>query len=372
LAKRDYYEVLGVARNVSEAELKQAYRKTALRDHPDRNPGDPAAEERFKEASEAYAVLSDPEKRRAYDRFGFAGVGAGGPGGFQDFGDLGSFGDVFNDLFGDLFGTRRGGPRRTRGQRGADLRYNLEIELSDVLEGTEAQIQIPKMRQCGGCNGSGAAPGTSPETCSRCQGSGQMVLQQGFFRISRPCDACGGVGEVVRERCSECRGAGRVESEQTITVRVPPGVDDGTRLRLTGEGEAGIAGGPAGDLYVVIVLKPHALFKRDGADIHCEVPVQFVQAALGADIEIPTIEGKVKLHVPPGTQSGRVMRLRGKGLRTLRSASRGDQLVHIFVETPTKLTARQRELLEAFAEESGADVSPVTKGFLDKLRDLFE
>jgi molecular chaperone DnaJ len=372
LAKRDYYEVLGVARNVSEAELKQAYRKTALRDHPDRNPGDPAAEERFKEASEAYAVLSDPEKRRAYDRFGFAGVGGGGPGGFQDFGDLGSFGDVFSDLFGDLFGTRRGGARRSRGQRGADLRYNLEIELRDVLEGTAAQIQIPKMRPCGSCGGSGAAPGTSPETCSRCQGTGQMVLQQGFFRISRPCDACGGVGEIVRQRCSECRGAGRVESDQTITVRVPPGVDDGTRLRLTGEGEAGIAGGPPGDLYVVIAVKPHALFKRDGPDLHCEVPVQFVQAALGAEIEVPTIEGKVKLQVPSGTQSGRVMRLRGKGLRTLRSPSRGDQLVHIFVETPTKLTTRQRELLEAFAEESGTDVSPVTKGFLDKLRDLFE
>jgi len=371
LAKRDYYEVLGVARNVSEAELKQAYRAIALRDHPDRNPGDAAAEERFKEASEAYAVLSDPEKRRAYDRFGFAGVGGGGPGGFQDFGDLGNFGDVFNDLFGDLFGSRRGGPRRSRGQRGADLRYNLEIGFAEVLEGTEAQIQIPKMRPCGTCHGSGAAPGTSPETCSRCQGSGQVVLQQGFFRISRPCDACAGAGEIVRERCGDCRGAGRVESEQTITVRVPAGVDDGTRLRLTGEGEAGIAGGPPGDLYVVIALRPHSLFKRDGPDIHCEVPIQFVQAALGAEIEVPTVEGKVKLHIPSGTQSGRVMRLRGKGLRTLRSSSRGDQLVHIFVETPTKLTARQRELLEAFAEESGADVSPVTKGFLEKLRELF-
>jgi molecular chaperone DnaJ len=371
LAKRDYYEVLGVSRGASEAELKQAYRASALRDHPDRNPGDAAAEDRFKEASEAYAVLSDAGKRRAYDQFGFAGVGAAGPGGFQDFGDLGNFGDVFNDLFGDLFGGRRGGPRG-RGQRGADLRYNLEIELSDVLEGTEAQIQIPKMRPCATCDGSGARPGTSPETCSRCRGAGQIDLQQGFFRISRPCDVCAGAGEVVRERCADCRGAGRIESEQAINVRVPPGVDDGNRLRLTGEGEAGVAGGPPGDLYVVIMLAPHPLFERDGSDIHCEVPIQFVQAALGADIEVPTIEGKVTLHIPPGTQPGKVMRMRGKGLRAIRSAARGDQLVHIFVETPSKLTARQRELLEAFADESDTEVSPVTKGFLDKLRDLFE
>jgi molecular chaperone DnaJ len=372
LAKRDYYEVLGVSRNASEADLKQAYRASALRDHPDRNPGDAAAEERFKEASEAYAVLSDPEKRRAYDQFGFAGVGAGAPTGFQDFGDLGNFGDLFNDLFGDLFGGRRGPQRRGRGQRGADLRYNLEIELSDVLEGTEAEIQIPKMRTCAICDGSGALAGTSPETCMHCHGSGQEVMQQGFFRISRPCSACAGSGEIVRERCRDCRGAGRIESDQTITVRVPPGIDDGTRLRLTGEGEAGVAGGPPGDLYVVISLARHPLFERDGPDIHCEVPIQFVQAALGAEIEVPTVEGKVTLQIPAGTQAGKVMRLRGKGLRTIRSNARGDQLVHIFVETPTKLTPRQRELLEAFAEESDTEVSPVTKGFLEKLRDLFE
>jgi molecular chaperone DnaJ len=371
LAKRDYYEVLGVSRNASEVELKQAYRASALRDHPDRNPGDAEAEERFKEASEAYAVLSDSAKRRAYDQFGFAGVGAAGRGDFQDFGDLGSFGDVFNDLFGDLFGARSRGPRG-RGQRGADLRYNLEIELSDVLEGTNAQIQIPKMRTCAACDGSGARRWTSPERCGRCHGPGQNDLQQGFFRISRPCDACAGAGEIVRERCTDCRGAGRIGSQQTISVRVPPGVDDGNRLRLAGEGEAGVAGGPPGDLYVVITLSRHPMFERDGSDIHCEVPIQFVQAALGAEIEVPTIEGKVELQVPAGTQSGKVMRMRGKGLRTLRSSARGDQLVHIFVETPTKLTARQRELLEAFAEESDTDVSPVTKGFLDKLRDLFE
>ncbi|MFQ5418098.1 MAG: molecular chaperone DnaJ, partial [Myxococcota bacterium] len=288
MAKRDYYEVLGVARDASNPELKQAYREIAMRCHPDRNPGDAEAEERFKEASEAYAVLSDAEKRRAYDRFGHAGVGGGGAGGFSDFGDLGGFGDVFNDLFGDLFGGRGGGGARGRGRRGADLRYNLEIGFADVLEGTQAEIQIPKMRRCGSCNGSGARAGTSPESCGHCHGSGQVVLQQGFFRISRPCDACAGAGEIVRERCVDCRGAGRVESEQTISVRVPPGVDDGTRLRLSGEGEAGVAGGPPGDLYVVIGITPHPLFERDGADVHCEVPIQFVQAALGAEIEVPT------------------------------------------------------------------------------------
>ena len=372
MAKRDFYEILGVARDVSEEALKKAYRSRALEDHPDRNPGDEAAEERFKEASEAYAVLSDPQKRRAYDRFGFAGVGgSGAPSGFTDFGDLGNFTDVFNDLFGDLFGGRSHGSRRGRGQRGADLRYNLDVEFADVLTGAQAQIKLPKTRACETCHGSGARPGTQPETCSRCQGAGQVVLQQGFFRISRPCDACAGAGEIVRDRCVDCRGAGRVEGEQTIQVRVPAGIDDGTRLRLSGEGEAGIAGGPPGDLYVVVTVAPHPLFDREGPDIHCQVPISFAQAALGDEVEVPTVEGKVTLRIPEGTQAGKVMRLRGKGLPTLRSSHRGDQLVHIFVETPTRLSDRQRELLEAFAKESGTRVSPMTRGFLDKLRDLF-
>jgi molecular chaperone DnaJ len=374
LARRDYYEVLGVPRDVDEADLKRAYRKIALENHPDRNPDDPAAETRFKEASEAYAVLSDSEKRRAYDRFGFDGVGAGGgPGGFADFGDLGGFTDVFNDLFGDLFGAQRGGRRRAgRGQRGADLRYNLEIDLHGVLEGKEAQIQIPKMRPCATCDSTGARPGTHPERCGRCGGAGQVVLQQGFFRISRPCDACGGAGEVVRERCSECRGSGRVEGMQSIRVKVPAGVEDGMRLRLSGEGEAGIAGGAPGDLFVVISVQKHPLFDRDGPDLHCQVPISFAQAALGDEIEVPTLEAKVSLRIPEGTQTGKVLRLRGKGLPSIRSSARGDQLLHIFVEVPTRLSKRQRELLEEFAEESGDEVSPVTRGFLEKLRDLFE
>ena len=374
MAKRDYYEVLGAGRNADEDELKAAYRKLALENHPDRNPGDAQAEERFKQVSEAYAVLSDPEKRRAYDRFGFEGVGAGaGPGGFADFGDLGNFTDLFSDLFGDFFGGRAGGgARRGRGQRGADLRYNMEIALADVLSGLESQIKIPKTRPCGTCAGSGARPGTQAESCGRCRGTGQVVLQQGFFRISRPCDACGGAGELVREHCPECRGAGRVESMQTLTVRVPAGIDDGMRLRMSGEGEAGIAGGTPGDLFVVISVKEHELFDRQGADLHCGVPVAFAQATLGAEIEVPTLEGKVKLKIPEGTQSGKVLRMRGKGLPTLRSQGRGDQLVHIFVEVPTRLTAKQRELLEEFAKATGTETSPVTKGFMDKLRDIFD
>jgi molecular chaperone DnaJ len=374
LTKRDYYEVLGVSRDADADALKRAYRAIAMRDHPDRNPDDPAAEERFKEASEAYAILSDPEKRKVYDRFGHAGVGAGAPGGgFQDFGDLGNFGDIFEGLFGDLFGgTRPGARRRGRGQRGADLRYNLEIELQDVLEGLESTVKIPKTRPCGTCNGTGARAGTSPEICGGCRGSGQVVLQQGFFRVSRPCTDCAGTGEIVRERCADCRGQGRTEGQQTINVRIPPGVDDGTRLRLSGEGEAGISGGPPGDLYVVISVRPHELFERDGPDLHCKVPVTMVQAALGAEIDVPTLEGRVKLKVAEGTQSGRVMRLRGKGLPTLRSSTRGDQLLHLFVETPTKLTKPQRELLERFAGETDAKVSPAHKSFLDKLREIFE
>jgi molecular chaperone DnaJ len=374
LAKRDYYEILGVPRNADDSALKKAYRSIAMRDHPDRNPDDPAAEERFKEASEAYAILSDVQKRSAYDRFGHAGVGGGAPGGgFQDFGDLGGFTDLFDDLFGDLFGGRRaGGRRRSRGQRGADLRYNLEIELSDVLAGFESQIKIPKMRPCKECEGSGARAGTSPVRCDVCGGAGQVVLQQGFFRVSRPCDACSGAGEIVRDRCAECRGQGRVEGQQTINVRIPAGVDTGTRLRLTGEGEAGIAGGPAGDLYVVVNVKNHELFERDGPDLHCQVPVTMVQGALGAEIDVPTLDGKVKLKIPAGTQSGKVLRLRNKGLPTLRTTSRGDQLLHIFVETPTQLSRSQRELLEQFAEQSEDRASPQHKSFIEKLRDLFE
>lgn len=371
MAKRDYYEVLGVDRSADADALKKAYRALALKHHPDRNPDDPEAENKFKEASEAYAVLSDPEKRRAYDRFGFEGVGAGQPG-FDFGGDMGAFGDVLNDLFGDIFGTRGGGGarRRGRGRRGADLRYTLEVELKDLLQVREATIQIPKMRPCGICGGSGAKPGTRPESCGRCRGSGQLMFQQGFFRISRPCDACGGAGEVVKERCTSCRGAGRTEGEQTLHVKIPAGVEHGTRLRLASEGEAGIEGGPPGDLYVDVAVKPHPFFQRDGTDLHCQVPIPFVHAALGGEVEVPTLDGKMTLRIPEGTQSGKTFRLAGNGLPALGGRARGDQIVQIFVEVPSKLTARQRELLEQFAQESGTEVSPVTKSFVEKLKDL--
>jgi molecular chaperone DnaJ len=381
LSKRDYYEVLGVERSATEAELKKAYRKLALESHPDRNPDDPAAEARFKELSEAYAVLSDAEKRGQYDRFGHAAGPQGAPGGFSsDFGDLGGFTDLFEHLFGDGFGGGGGRRRAGRAQRGADLRYNLELTMKEVLGGADRTLKLPKMRPCGTCTGSGLRPGHTPAVCGRCQGSGQMVFTQGFFRVNRPCDECGGAGEIVTDPCQDCRGVGRVEGQQTLEVTIPPGVDDGARLRLSGEGEAGIAGGPPGDLYVVLSVEQHTLFERDGTELHCEVPISFVQATLGAEIEIPTLEGTVNVRVPEGTQSGKMLRLRGKGLPPLQPRAdpkqlerlRGDFYVKIFVEVPTRLSARQRELLEEFARESGTEVSPAATGFMDKLRDLFD
>lgn len=380
MSKRDYYEVLGLQRDATADQLKKAYRQLALKYHPDRNADDPSAEEHFKELSEAYAVLSDDEKRGRYDRFGHAGLGGPG-GGAQDFSDFGNFGDVFNDLFGDLFGSgRSGGGRRGHGQRGADLRYNLEITLEDVLNGTEPTIQIPKMRPCEPCGGSGAREGTQAETCSRCRGAGQVVFQQGFFRVNRPCDACAGQGEIIRDHCPSCRGRGRVEGQQTLTVNVPAGVDEGARLRLVGEGEAGIAGGPAGDLYVVLSVEEHPLFQRDGTDLLCDLPVQFAQATLGAELETETLEGPVTVRIPEGTPSGKMLRMRGKGLPPLQprlskeqlERLRGDLFVRVAIEIPTKLTDRQRELLVEFAKESGTELSTDDKGFLDKVRDFFE
>lgn len=378
MSKRDYYEVLGVSKQASEGELKKAYRKLAMEHHPDRNEGDSAAEEKFKELSEAYAVLSDPPKRSTYDQFGHAGLS--GAGGSQDFGDLGGFADIFGDLFGDMFGGGRGGRGRGRGQRGADLRYNLEIDLNDVLNGVDPSLEIPKMKSCETCDGSGARPGTSKKRCGRCEGRGQLVFQQGFFRVNRPCDACHGAGEVIEDHCRDCHGAGRVETMQNIQVAVPPGVEDGSRLRLSGEGEAGVAGGGPGDLYVVISVKSHPLFERDGTDLHCEIPVPFVTAALGGEIEVPTLEGKVKTKIPEATQSGKLLRLRGKGLPPLEprlpkeqvKKMRGNFYARIFVEVPSKLNERQRELLEQFADETGTEVSPATSGFLERLKDFFD
>ena len=342
--KRDYYEILGVERGVSPEELKKAYRKLAHQYHPDKNPGNAEAEARFKDASEAYAVLSDPEKRAQYDRFGHAAFGNGGGDPFAGFDPFSSVGDLFSEIFGgDIF---RGGRRGGRGRRGADLRYDLEVEFSVAALGGEEQLRIPKHRTCATCSGQGG----ERESCPR----------------------CGGAGQSLKRACSDCRGKGRIEAVQNLSVRIPAGVETGIRLRLSGEGEAGYDGGPPGDLFVVVQVKEHPLFERDGTDLHCEVPLSIAQAALGAEIEVPNLEGKEKVEVKPGSQSGDVIRLRGRGLPRLGGGPRGDVIARLFVEVPTRLSEEQRALLEEFARISGDDVSPRRRGFVDKLRDLFE
>lgn len=367
--KRDYYEILGVNRGDSPEEFKKAYRKLAMKYHPDRNPGDKSAEERFKEASEAYQVLSDPERRAQYDRFGHAAFEQGaGFGGF-DFAAAG-FEDIFSDIFGDFFGTARG-RGRSRAQRGEDLRYDLEIRFEEAVFGTERVINVPRLMACEACGGKGTKGGAARTTCAACRGSGQLRFQQGFFTIAKTCGQCGGQGTVIKDPCRSCGGSGVSQKTQALNIKIPPGVDSGSRLKLRGEGEAGRNSGPAGDLYVVINVEQHPLFARQENDIVCEVPISFAQAALGAEIEVPTIEGKFKMKVAAGTQSGTVLRLRGKGVPDLRGSGRGDQLVRVVVETPRKLTARQRELLEEFARSSGEEVNPLTKGFFDKVKEMF-
>ena len=367
-SKADYYELLGVSRDIGAEELKKAYRKAALRYHPDRNPGDKAAEEKFKELSEAYQVLSDPEKRSQYDRFGHAAFeqGAGGFGGGFDFST--NFEDIFGDIFGDFFG---GGGRAGRQARGQDLAYSLEVSFEEAAFGTEKTVSIPRRVTCAACQGTGAEPGTRPQTCGTCRGSGQMRFQQGFFTVARTCNRCGGQGSVVTDPCTECQGAGAVRKTSNLQIKIPGGVDSGSRLKLRGEGEAGPVGGITGDLYVTIQVGEHPLFERQNNEVICELPISFPQAALGADIEAPTLEGKIKMKVPAGTQSGSIFRLRGKGIVDLRGRGRGDQLVRIVVETPTDLGAKQKELLEEFARLNGGEVHPISKGFFDKVKELF-
>jgi len=364
--KRDYYEVLGVGRNASEGEIKKAYRKQALKYHPDRNPGDKAAEERFKEASEAYQVLSDSSRRAQYDRFGHAAFSDMGGGGF-DF--TSSFEDLFSDVFGDFFGASRG--RGRRGRRGQDQRYDVELTFEEAAFGTEKKLHVPRMSTCDSCGGKGAERASGVQTCAACKGTGQTSFQQGFFRIAKTCGSCNGQGTIITDPCSTCGGSGSVRKVRTRTVKIPAGVDTGSRLMLRGEGELGTGGGPPGDLYVVIEVQEHPLFSREGMTIICEIPLSFPQAALGAEIEVPTLDGKVKRKVPAGTQSGAVFRLRGKGLPDPAGHGRGDQLVRILVETPRRLTPRQRELLEEFAQISGDGVSPASKGFFDKVKEMF-
>jgi molecular chaperone DnaJ len=368
LEKNDYYDTLGVNRGAGQEEIKKAYRRLALKFHPDKNAGDKSAEEKFKEVNEAYAVLSDPEKRDLYDRFGQAAV-SGGAGGFRDF-DFGfrGFEDIFSDVFGDIFGMGR----RGRGERGADLRYNLAIDFVEAVFGVEATIQVPRHETCEICGGSGAKPGTKPETCPTCRGTGQIRSQQGFFSISRTCSHCRGSGRIIRDACPECKGAGRVRKTRTLTVKVPHGVETGTRLRLTAEGELGYGSAPPGDLYVVIEVKPHPIFARDGNDIIVSVPITFPEASLGSEVEVPTIEGLTKMKIKPGTQSGELIVVKGKGVPHLSGYGRGDLKVVVRVETPTKLTRRQKELLEEFTKESRDDTHPQTRGFSEKLRGLFQ
>ncbi|KAB2843247.1 MAG: molecular chaperone DnaJ [Burkholderiales bacterium] len=377
MSKRDYYTVLGVNRDASEEEIKKSYRKLAMKHHPDRNPDNPKAEEQFKEAKEAYEMLSDPKKRAAYDQFGHAGVdpsAAAGMGGAQ--GGFGGFGDAFGDIFSEIFGGGGGGGRgRGSGMyRGADLRYNLEISLEDAARGTEAKIRIPTMEECGTCHGSGAKPGTQPKTCPHCNGSGQIRISQGFFSIQQTCPHCHGSGRYVADPCRDCGGAGRIKKHKTLSVKIPAGVDQDDRIRLAGEGEPGLNGGPPGDLYVVVSLKPHTVFQREQNDLHCEMPISFATAALGGEIEIPTLDGSAKIKIPHETQSGQVFRLRGKGIRGVRSSSHGDLYCHVVVETPVKLTERQKELLrefEAIEQKDSAVHNPRAKSWMDKVREFF-
>ncbi|HEY2629948.1 MAG TPA: molecular chaperone DnaJ [Usitatibacter sp.] len=372
--KRDYYEVLGLNKDASEEEIKKAYRKLAMKHHPDRNPDSKDTEEKFKEAKEAYEMLSDADKRRAYDAYGHAGVNPqmGGMGG-ADAAGFGGFAEAFGDIFSDIFGGAQG---RGRGSvfRGADLRYNLEISLEHAARGTETKIRIPTMETCETCHGSGAKPGTQPKTCETCHGAGTVRLSQGFFSIQQSCPTCHGTGKVVADPCVTCRGAGRIKRHKTLSVKIPAGVDEGDRIRLSGEGESGVNGGPPGDLYVVIHLRAHSVFQREGDDLHCEMPVSFSQAALGGEIEIPTLDGAAKIKVPAETQSGQVFRLRGKGIKGVRSSYPGDLLCEVVVETPVRLTERQREILRELEEINRKDANrhnPRAKSFMDKVREFF-
>lgn len=374
MAKRDYYQVLDVARNASEADIKKAYRRLAMKYHPDRNPGDQEAEGRFKEVKEAYEVLTDSQKRALYDQHGHDGIdamrqGGGGAGGFggADFGDI--FGEVFGDIFG---GGRRGG--RSQVFRGADLRFELELELPQAVFGHTTEIEIPRLMECERCHGSGAAKGSSPVTCENCGGSGQMRIQQGFFQLQQPCNRCRGTGKIVRNPCDSCLGQGRVRRTRKLSVKVPAGVSSGDRIRLGGEGEAGRNGGPPGDLYVEIQVKPHSIFERDGDDLSCEVPVSFACAVLGGSVNVPTLEGEVSIKIPVETQSGRVFRLRGKGVKPVRGGERGDLFCRVVVETPVNLSSEQRELLRQFDDSlrsDGRGHSPREEGFFEGVKRFF-
>ncbi len=369
MAKRDYYEVLGVSRDVDSSGLKKAYRRLAMKFHPDRNPDDAEAESKFKEAKEAYEILSDDQKRGAYNQFGHAGVtpGAGDAGGA-------GFKDIFDEVFGDIFGNRGGGGQQ-RAHRGADLRYNLEISLEEAVFGTTATIRIPNRKDCGGCKGTGAAPGSSPSDCQTCGGVGQVRMQQGFFSIQQTCPRCHGNGKVISDPCRECGGQGWVREQKSLSAKIPPGVDNGDRIRLAGEGERGDRGGPAGDLYVEISVREHPIFARDGTNLYCEVPISFSAATLGGELQVPTLDGQVNLKVPAETQTGKLFRLRGKGVRSVRSSGVGDLICRVVVETPVHLNKKQKELLRSFDEamrDSSKTHDPKATSWLGNVKKFFE
>ncbi len=368
-SKRDFYEILGVSKGADEKDIKKAYRREAMKHHPDRNPDDPAAEGKFKEATEAYDVLMDNRKRAAYDQYGHAGVDPSMGGGSG-----GNFSDIFGDVFGDIFGgggRGRGGP-----QRGSDLRYTLDISLENAVKGTTVEIRVPSLSACDTCAGSGAKKGSSPTTCGTCGGAGQVRMQQGFFQVQQACPACRGRGKTITDPCGTCRGQGRVEKTKTLSVKVPPGVDTGDRIRLSGEGEAGPEGGPAGDLFVQMSVRQHAIFERDGKDLYCEVPITFVDAALGGDLEVPTLDGRVKLKIPAETQTGKLFRLRGKGVKPVRGGSVGDLLCRAVVETPVKLNKEQKTLLEelrsSLGGEGGKAQSPRQTSWFEGVKSFFD
>jgi molecular chaperone DnaJ len=371
--KADFYETLGVSKSADEKDLKSAFRKLAMQYHPDRNPGDQASEAKFKELNEAYETLRDPQKRAAYDRYGHAafengGAGAGFGGGFAG----GGFADIFEDIFGEMMGGR--GRRSSNGrERGADLRFNMEISLEEAFGGKTAQIRVPTSISCDQCSGTGAKPGTQPTTCGTCNGAGRVRASQGFFSVERACPTCNGRGTIIKDPCSKCSGQGKVNQERSLSVNIPAGIEDGTRIRLSGEGEAGARGGPAGDLYIFISIKPHEFFQRDGADLYCKVPVSMTTAALGGQFEVATLDGtQTRVKVPEGTQFGRQFRLKGKGMPVLRQSAMGDLYIQIDIETPQNLTGRQRELLEEFEKISSKENSPESAGFFSRMKDFFE
>ncbi|MCZ6721726.1 MAG: molecular chaperone DnaJ [Proteobacteria bacterium] len=372
MAKRDYYEILGVKRGSNADELKSAYRKLAMKHHPDRNPDDEKAEQKFREVSEAYQVLSDDEKRTAYDQFGHAAFeGGGGPGSSAGFDFHSTFADVFDDLFGDFMGRGRGG--RTGGHRGADLRYNLSITLEEAFQGKQAKVRVPTSVACDACRGTGSNGGAQPSLCSTCRGGGKVRAQQGFFTIERTCPACHGAGRVVTDPCTECGGSGRLQKEKVLSVRIPAGVEDGTRIRLAGEGEAGLRGAPPGDLYIFLSIKSHRLFQRDGANIYCRVPIPMATAALGGTIEVPTLGGtRTRVTIPAGTQSNHQFRLKGKGMPLMRGSRHGDMQIQVNVETPVNLTKKQKELLDEFRQAGSAKTSPESEGFFTKVKEFWE